>query len=200
MSQDQPTDPQQPETFTQNFQYSQVSARVPEKVASGVHASGVLVLNAPNEFIIDFIQQMVQPPKVASRVVVNPQTMASFIRALEENLGAFEQRFGAPKPLPGPPPGVKPTPIDELYSQLKLPDEMLGGTYSNGVMITHNPSDFVFDFIATFYPRSVVASRVFMSCQQVPGFLSTIKKALQQLIEKQVPAPTPPKIPPQGAN
>lgn len=185
MSEESPKEPKQPETFTQNVQFSQVSARVPEKVAHGVHASGVLVLNGPNEFIVDFLQQMVHPPKVASRVVMNPQTLSSFIRTLEENMGMFEKNFGAPTPLPPPPPGAKPAPIEDVYNQLKLPDEMLGGTYSNAVMITHSPSDFVFDFLATFYPRSVVASRVFMSAQQVPAFLNTMRRAFQQFVDKQ---------------
>ena len=204
MSEDTPKDPKPPETFTQNVQFSQVSARVPEKVAHGVHASAVLVLNGPNEFIVDFLQQMVHPPKVASRVVMNPQTLASFIRTLEENMGMFENKFGPPTPLPGLPPGAKPTPIDEVYNQLKLPDEMLGGTYSNAVMITHSPSDFVFDFLATFYPRSVVGSRVFMSAQQVPSFLNTMKRAFQQFIDNQNQQSgeghNPHRIPPPGTN
>lgn len=202
MSEEQPKDPKTPETFTQNIQFSQVSARVPERVAHGVHASGVLVLNGPNEFIVDFLQQMVHPPKVASRVVMNPQTLASFIRTLEENIGMFENNFGAPTPLPAPPPGAKPTPIEDVYNQLKLPDEMLGGTYSNAVMITHSPSDFVFDFLATFYPRSVVASRVFMSAQQVPSFLNTMRRAFQQFVEKQQSPEGPGhnRLPPPGVN
>lgn len=190
---ERPKDPKQPETITQDLQFSQVSARVPDKVSPGVHASGVLLLNGPNEFIIDFLQQMVQPPKVASRVVMTPQTLSSFIRALDENIGMFEKKFGAPTPLPPPPPGAKPTPIDELYSQLKLADDMLSGTYSNAVMITHSASDFVFDFLATFYPRSAVSARVFMSAQQVPPFLNTMKRALQQFVDKQAAAGDPSK-------
>ena len=164
----QPKDPKVPETITQDLQFSQVSARVPDKVSPGVHASGVLLLNGPNEFILDFLQQLVQPPKVATRVVMNPPTLASFIRALDENMGMFEQKFGAPAPLPTPPAGSKPTPIDDLYSQLKLPDEMLSGTYSNAVMITHSPSDFVFDFLATFYPRSAFCPGVHVSPAGTP--------------------------------
>ncbi|MCE2806531.1 MAG: DUF3467 domain-containing protein [Gemmataceae bacterium] len=183
---EQPRDPNKPpETITQDLQFSQVSARVPDKVSPGVHASGVLLLNGPNEFILDFLQQLVQPPKVATRVVMTPPTLGSFIRALDENMGMFEKKFGPPAALPAPPPGAKPTPIDDLYSQLKLPDEMLSGTYSNAVMITHSPSDFVFDFLATFYPRSAVSARVFMSAQQVPPFLNTMKRAFQQFLEKQ---------------
>ena len=174
-----------PDTITQDIQFSQVSARVPEKVSPGVHSSGVLLLNGPNEFILDFLQQLVQPPKVAARVVMTPQVLESFARALEENNGLYEQKFGTPPALPAPPPGAKPTPIDELYAQLKLPDEMLAGVYANAVMISHGPSDFVLDFLATFYPRSAVSARVFMSAKQIPPLLGTMRQALRQYHERQ---------------
>ena len=41
----------EPETITQEVKYSQVSARVTEKVSSGVFSSGALLLNGQNEFI-----------------------------------------------------------------------------------------------------------------------------------------------------
>lgn len=199
MSSEQNPEPiKDPETITQEVQYSQVSARVTDKVAAGVFSSGALLLNGPNEFVIDFLQRMVQPQRVAARVVMSPQAFASFLTALEENLSMYQSKFGVPQQLPPPPPGATPVPIDELYAQLKIADELLDGAYSNAVMISHNPSEFVFDFIATFYPRSVVSARVFMSVPQIPPFLSTLKKGLQQFREKMNPPlslgqnPTPP--------
>lgn len=183
---DTPENQPAPDTITQDIQFSQVSARVPEKVSPGVHSSGVLLLNGPNEFILDFLQQLVQPPKVAARVVMTPQVLESFARALEENNGLYEQKFGAPPAMPAPAPasGAKPTPIDELYAHLKLPDEMLAGVYANAVMISHSASDFVLDFLATFYPRSAVSARVFMSAKQIPPLLGTMRQALRQYQER----------------
>lgn len=179
----------EPETITQEVKYSQVSARVTEKVSSGVFSSGALLLNGQNEFILDFLQRMVQPQRVVARVVMSPPSLLSFCNALEENLSMFQAKFGAPQQLPPPPPGSVPLPIDELYAQLKIADEMLEGSYSNAVMISHSPSDFVFDFIATFYPRSVVSARVFMSASQIPPFLNTLKKGFQQFKDKMSPPP-----------
>jgi hypothetical protein len=167
-----------------------VSARVTEKVSSGVFSSGALLLNGQNEFILDFLQRMVQPQRVVARVVMSPPSLLSFCNALEENLSMFQAKFGAPQQLPPPPPGSVPLPIDELYAQLKIADEMLEGSYSNAVMISHSPSDFVFDFIATFYPRSVVSARVFMSASQIPPFLNTLKKGFQQFKDKLNPPPS----------
>ena len=179
-----------PETITQEVKYSQVSARVTEKVSSGVFSSGALLLNGQNEFILDFLQRMVQPQRVVARVVMSPPALLSFCNALEENLSMFQAKFGAPQQLPPPPPGSVPLPIDELYAQLKIADEMLEGSYSNAVMISHSPSVFVFDFIATFDPRSVVSARVFMSASQIPPFLNTLKKGFQQFKDKLNPPPS----------
>lgn len=197
MSQEQPQEPKKdPETITQEVKCSQISARVPDKVSSGVFSSGALLLNGQNEFIMDFLQRMVQPQRVVARVVMSPPSLASFCKALEENLHMFQEKFGPPTPLPPPPPGATPLPIDELYSQLKISDEMLDGSYSNAVMISHSPTDFVFDFIATFYPRSVVSARVFMSAQQVPPFLNTLKRGFQQFVDRATNHPAPPAAPP----
>lgn len=70
--------------------------------------------------------------------------------------------------------------IDDVYDQLKLPDEMLGGAFANVVMIRHTPEEFCFDFIANFYPRSVVAARVYMAAGRIIPFLDAISGALQQ--------------------
>ena len=45
-----------------------------------------------------------------------------------------------------------PGPITELYEQVKFPEDLLGGTFANAVMIRHTPEEFCFDFIATFTP------------------------------------------------
>ena len=45
-----------PGSFTQEFQHTQVSARVPERVGRGVFCTGALVLQGPNEFVIDFFR------------------------------------------------------------------------------------------------------------------------------------------------
>jgi hypothetical protein len=76
------------------------------------------------------------------------------------------------------------TTVSDLYEQLKLPDEMLAGCYANAVMIGHTPSEFSFDFITTFFPRSVVSCRVFMSAGSVPVFLNSITHAYEQHVRK----------------
>lgn len=183
--------------LNEQIQHSPVSARVPPGVARGVFSTGVIVFEGPNEFVLDFVLRTGAPHSVAARLVMPHQVLAQFLIALRENLKMFEGRFGKPAPLPAPPPqGDAPkTTIADLYEQLKLPDEMLSGVYANAVMIGHTPSEFWFDFISNFYPRSCVSARVFLSAQQVPGLLETLNTSFQQhqrkIAGQQPPPPAP---------
>lgn len=163
--------------YSQQISHSPVSARVPERVSRGVLSTGVIVLDSPNEFVLDFLQSLSRPPQIVARVVLPPQVMYSFVASLKENLNTFTQRFGAPSPLPKPPQQNRPT-IQELYDHFKLPEELLNGTYANSVLIGHSPSEFLFDFITGFYPTAAVSSRVYLSAQQAPRVVETLSAAL----------------------
>jgi hypothetical protein len=180
-----PSDPNQPPggqepkkegTYSMEFRHNPVSARVPERLAKGVISTGVLVLDGPNEFILDFMQGLTRPFQVASRVVIPPAVMEQLCMALRDNLNKYESRFGPPAPLPKPPTDRRPT-LQEIYDEFKLPEEQLSGTYANAVMVGHSPSEFFFDFITNFYPTSAVSSRVFMSAQQMPRTLDALQMA-----------------------
>ena len=82
---------------------------------------------------------------------------------------------GQPTPQSSP---VQPTPIADIYENLKLPDEMLGGVYANMASISHTASEFCFDFIAQFFPRSAVTARVYMSAPRVPELLGSLKRSI----------------------
>jgi hypothetical protein len=179
----------------QEFQFTPVSARVPEKVAKGVFATGAIVLQGPDEFIIDFILKLAHPHQVTSRVVLPVSVVPRFIAALQENLRLYEQSFGQLPQMPmarqpsGEPP---PESIEDLYGQLKLPDEMLGGAYANAVMIGHAPAEFGFDFIANIYPKSVVTARVFMAAPQAPALLEVLIRTWRKFEESREEEPPPP--------
>ena len=77
-----------------------------------------------------------------------------------------------------PPSSGEPTDIAELYNQLKLPDELLGGTYATGAMIRHTPREFAIDFLTNFYPRAVVTARIFLASGRILSFLETFQNSL----------------------
>jgi hypothetical protein len=181
---DNPKPPGEPGTYSQEIQHAQISARVPEKVSKGVFSTGAMVFQGQHEFVIDFVLRMAQPNMIAARVILPLSIMGSVLAALRENLGNYTSKFGPPPALPMPPQPPTPPPIDEIYSGLKLPDDMLSGVYANAVMIAHSPAEFYFDFITNFYPRSAVSCRVYMSAPQVPGLLNTLMRAFQQYQQK----------------
>ncbi len=83
------------------------------------------------------------------------------------------------KQVSTPPPDV-----GDLYDQLKLPDEMLGGAFANVVMMRHTAEEFSLDFITNFYPRSVVTGRVYVSAGRVPSLLDTMSNSLEKYRRK----------------
>jgi hypothetical protein len=102
---------------SQQVRHSNIGARVPEHVGRGVFATGVIVLQATHEFVLDFLQRMTRPQQVSARVVLPPPVVAGFIRALEENLGHYERKFG-----PARSPQLLPSAADS-----KAPSEVAGG-------------------------------------------------------------------------
>lgn len=81
---------------------------------------------------------------------------------------------------------------------IKVPDSVLGGVYSNQMMINHTREEFVLDFINLFPPEGVVNARVIVS----PGHLKRMIRALQESLTRyeqrfgMIPEATPPRIPP----
>ena len=88
--------------------------------------------------------------------------------------GQSGQAGGQQPPRPVP----QPAPIADIYDNLKLPDEMLGGVYANMASISHTASEFCFDFIAQFFPRSAVTARVYMAAPRVPELLGSLKRSI----------------------
>lgn len=162
----------------QQVSVSNVTARVPDNIGNGVFSTGAIVMSAQHEVVIDFVQRIGQPSQIVSRIVLPRAVAAKFIAALEENLSRFEQQFG---PLPQPP---KPNPeqprpsIQEVYDNMKLPDDQLSGSYANAVLIRHSAAEFSFDFVTTFFPNSAVSSRVFLTAYHVRPLLDSLRNNL----------------------
>lgn len=184
-----------PEHLSQQFQFQPVSARVPERVAKGVFSTGAIVLQGPDEFLIDFILKLAHPHQITARIILPMSVVPRFIAALEENLRIYAQTFGdIPRmPIPQVPTTGEPPPdsIEELYEHLKLTDDQYGGCYANAVMIGHAPAEFCFDFIANLYPKSVVAARVFMAAPQVPALLEVLQRTWKKFEQTRGDEPPP---------
>lgn len=167
---------------SQEIKHSQVSALVPERVARGVFSTGTVILQGVHEFILDFMIRMQQPQQVAARVILPHSVVPQFINALRENVDKYQNQYGEIR-VPVRPgakkPAEQPSPRD-LYDQLKLHEDVMSGSYANAVMIGHTASEFAFDFITTFFPRSAVAARVYLSAPSVPPFLESLSASFAQ--------------------
>jgi hypothetical protein len=185
-------DPNQPPnelgTYAQQFQHQPVSARVPERLARGIITTGVLVLDSPNEFVLDFLQGLTRPYQIAARVIVVPAIMEQIVTAATDNLAKYTEAFGSPPALPKPP-QRRPT-IAEIYENFKLPDELMSGAYANSIMVGHSPAEFFFDFITGFYPTAAVSARVMTAAHHMPRIVDTLKMAMQQYRNRYLP-PSP---------
>ena len=149
-------------------------------------------MTGPSEFIVDFLQTIGRPHRVATRVVIPHPVMPQFIEALNTNLELYRNRFGDPPapPVPNPNQARRPSP-QEIYDDLKLPDDVLSGVYANGVMIGHGASEFGLDFLTSFFPQSAVSARVFVAAGQVPRLLESLRGAVRQLEQRQAAGANP---------
>lgn len=209
---------------SQQFKHTPVSARVPEKVRCGVFATGSMILQTGDEFVVDFLSTMVPPQQIVSRVVMNATTFGGTVPVLQASIAKYEAQFGklktregsvTPPPIPsdlgGPvwaeqgtqhheQPGQTPAPaptvpenapphVERVYDDLKFPDELLGGSYANAVMIRHTADEFCFDFITNFYPRSAVTSRVYLAVGRVPPLFEAMASALKKYQRRAIDPP-----------
>jgi Protein of unknown function (DUF3467) len=177
-------------TYAQQFQHQPVAARVPERFARGAITTGVLVLDSPNEFVLDFLQSLTRPYQIVARVILVPAVMEQVVTAASENLSKYVATYGTPLALPKPP-QQRPT-IAEIYDNFKLSEDMLSGAYSNSIMVGHSPAEFFFDFITGFYPTAAVSARVLTAAPHMPRIVDTLRMALQQYRNRYSPPPSSP--------
>ena len=194
--------------FNQRIQHAPITARVPERIARGVFSTGVIVIDGPYEFVLDFVMGLVQPRQVVARVVMSPVVVEQFVHAIRDNVGKYEARFGKIPEIPKPPTPPRQPTIQEIYDDLKMGDDTHGGAYANAVLMSHGTSEFTFDFITRFFPTAAVSARVFLAAPQVPRMLESlvsslgryrqrVEAAARQAQQQQPPLSHPP-MPPEG--
>ena len=156
------------------------SARVPERVARGATATGFLAFYGPNEFVIDFLQFLSRPANLVARVVMAPAVAEQFLGVLRENLARYQAQFGAPPAMPAPPAQEKPRPVQEIYDDLKISEDVVSGVYANTVMVGHTPVEFGLDFITSFIPHAAVSARVYVAAPRIPQLIDTLAGLIGQ--------------------
>ena len=82
---------------------SSIQVKVTDDVVGGVYSNHMVVAHTREEFFLDFFTMLPQVGKMASRVIVSPGHLKRILRALGENLGRYEARFGTIQEAPEPP-------------------------------------------------------------------------------------------------
>lgn len=103
-------EPGEPIPLHGQVRHSHLSARIPEAVGRGVFANGVMILTGAYEIVLDFVLRFGEPNKIVARVVLPHVVARQLIAVLQENLQAFENRFGPVPRLPRMRPMVEDAP------------------------------------------------------------------------------------------
>ena len=77
-------------------QGKQIQVQLDEKVGQGIYANLALISHSGAEFVIDFTRMLPGMPKatVQARIILTPQHAKGLLKALEDNIKKFEDRFG----------------------------------------------------------------------------------------------------------
>jgi hypothetical protein len=88
--------PQPPRQPMQQMQPQQLNISIDEAVGEGIYSNLVLIAHTAAEFVMDFARVMPGVPKakVQSRIIMTPQHLKGFVKALQENVQLYENRFG----------------------------------------------------------------------------------------------------------
>jgi len=161
-------DPQQP-----------AKPHMDDYTSAGVYATGLIVVHTKYEFMLDFITAFSAPPQIAARVIVSPSHLKRILGATVDNIGRYEETYGA---VHTPPQNisVKSEKAGDIYSKIQVPDELLGGAYSNSMTVMHTRDVFIMDFLTNFPPVSKVVARVIVSPIQMRSVIDAVKSNLVQ--------------------
>jgi hypothetical protein len=86
----------------------QINIDLDEATAQGAYCNLVLINHSDSEFVLDFafLQPGAPQARVRARILSSPRHTKRLLRALEQNLQRYEERFGRiDEGPPGPPVG-----------------------------------------------------------------------------------------------
>jgi hypothetical protein len=87
---------------------------------NAIYSNAVVIAQTASEIIFDFVQIIPtdQRAKVQSRIVMTPANAKLFLRALEQNLSKYEEKYGEIAVPPTPP-----TLADQLFGTIRPDDD-----------------------------------------------------------------------------
>ncbi|MBF0491382.1 MAG: DUF3467 domain-containing protein [Deltaproteobacteria bacterium] len=71
----------------------QISAK--DEDLKGIYSNNVMIQHGQGEFVLDFLSIFQPRGILASRIILSPAHAKSFLKALQQNIGLYEKKFGA---------------------------------------------------------------------------------------------------------
>ena len=95
----------------------QIKIELEDNIGQGEYVNFAIVTHSPAEFVMDFIRVLpgMTKSKVKSRLIMAPMHAKTLMRALQDNIKKFENKFGEIK-TPSP---------DSSGPGFKLPEDVL---------------------------------------------------------------------------
>jgi hypothetical protein len=77
-------------------QKKQINVELRDEQAEGIYANFAAITHSPAEFVMDFIRVLpgTKKSRVHARLVMAPQNVKAFVRALQDNIAKYEERHG----------------------------------------------------------------------------------------------------------
>jgi len=77
-------------------QKKQINVELRDEEAEGIYANFAAITHSPAEFVMDFIRVLpgTKKSRVHARIVMAPQNVKAFVRALQDNIAKYEERNG----------------------------------------------------------------------------------------------------------
>lgn len=74
---------------------SKINVKATEDMLKGVYANLLVITHSKEEYLLDFMTVVGGEGSLVARVFMSPGHLKRTIKALEENLSKYEQKFGA---------------------------------------------------------------------------------------------------------
>ena len=85
------------------MEQKQIQIRATDQDLKGGYSNVAKITHSQEEFVLDFFTLVENTGTLVSRVIMSPGHMKRFIRALDENLKNYEDRFGQIEVRDAPP-------------------------------------------------------------------------------------------------
>ena len=88
-------------------QKKQINIELRPEEAEGTYANFAAITHSPAEFVLDFIRVLpgAKKSRVHARIVMAPQNVKAFVKALQDNIAKYEERHGEIKSVGPEQPG-----------------------------------------------------------------------------------------------